>query len=64
VKEISITYDKAILEADRDINDEALWNILQQRYESRRLAELKRLGSMQVLQYLERQKMHQDTPSK
>jgi hypothetical protein len=64
VKDISITYDKAILEADRDINDEALWNILQQRYESRRLAELKRLGSMQVLQYLERQKMHQDTPSK
>lgn len=63
VKDISVTYDKAILEADRDINDEGLWNILQQRYESRRLAELKRLGSMQVLQYLERQKMHQDTPA-
>jgi hypothetical protein len=64
VKDVSITYDKAILEADRDINDEALWNILQQRYESRRLAELKRLGSQQVLQYLERQKMHQDTPTR
>jgi len=28
VKDISITYDKAILEAERDINDEALWGIL------------------------------------
>jgi hypothetical protein len=64
VKDVEITYDKAILEADRDINDEALWNILQQRYEARRLAELKRLGTMQVLQYLERQKMHVDTPTK
>jgi len=64
VKDVSITYDKAILEAERDINDEALWNILQQRYEARRLAELKRLGTMQVLQYLERQKMHVDTPTK
>jgi len=25
---------------------------------------LKRLGTMQVLQYLERQKMHVDTPTK
>ena len=64
VKDINITYDKAILEADRDINDEALWNILQQRYEGRRRAELKRLGTMQVLQYLERQKMHVDKPTK
>jgi hypothetical protein len=64
VKDVEITYDKAILEVDRDINDEALWNILQQRYEARRLAELKRLGTMQVLQYLERQKMHVDTPTK
>jgi hypothetical protein len=64
VKDITITYDKAILEAERDINDEALWGILQKRYEARRLAELKRLGTMQVLQYLERQKMHVDTPTK
>jgi hypothetical protein len=59
VKDISITYDKAVLESDRDINDEALWGILQQRYEARRLAELKRLGGMQVLQYLESLKMDQ-----
>jgi hypothetical protein len=58
IKDIKITYDKAILESERDMNDEAIWNILQRRYEARRLAELKRLGNIQVLRYLEKQKMH------
>ncbi len=61
VKDIKITYDKAIIETERDINDEVIWNILQQRYEARRMAELKRLGNLQVLQYLEKQKMHVET---
>ncbi|HTO21370.1 MAG TPA: flagellar filament outer layer protein FlaA, partial [Spirochaetia bacterium] len=58
-KDIKITYDKAILTTDRDINDEAIWGILQQRQEARRLAELKRLGNVQVLRFLEQQKMDQ-----
>jgi hypothetical protein len=58
IKDIKITYDKAIIETERDINDEVIWNILQARYEARRMAELKRLGNLQVLQYLEKQKMH------
>ncbi len=58
VKDIKITYDKAIIETERDINDEVIWNILQQRYEARRMAELKRLGNLQVLRFLEKQKMH------
>ena len=61
VKDIKITYDKAILDTQRDINDEAVWGILQARNETRRLAELKRLGNVQVLRYLEKQKM--DTTS-
>jgi hypothetical protein len=61
VKDIKITYDKAVLETERDMNDEAIWNILQKRYEARRLAELKRLGNIQVLRYLEKQKMHVET---
>jgi hypothetical protein len=64
VKDIKITYDKAIIEAERDINDESIWNILQQRYEARRMAELKRLGNIQVLRYLEKQKMHVEAPAK
>jgi hypothetical protein len=58
VKDIKITYDKAIIETERDINDEVIWNILQSRYEARRMAELKRLGNLQVLRFLEKQKMH------
>jgi len=58
-RDITITYDKAILQPTRDINDEAIWGILQQRQEARRLAELKRLGNVQVLRFLEQQKMDQ-----
>ncbi|MCX7038322.1 MAG: flagellar filament outer layer protein FlaA [Spirochaetes bacterium] len=58
LKDIKITYDKAIIESERDINDEVIWNILQSRYEARRMAELKRLGNLQVLRFLEKQKMH------
>jgi hypothetical protein len=57
VHDINITYDKANITTDRDINDEAIWGILQQRNEARRLAELKRLGNIQVLRFLEQQKM-------
>jgi hypothetical protein len=63
VHDIKITYDKAIIETQRDINDEAIWGILQQRNEARRLAELKRLGNVQVLRFLEQQKMDATKPA-
>jgi hypothetical protein len=56
-RDISITYDKANISTERDINDEQFWGILQQRNEARRLAEIKRLGNIQVLRFLEQQKM-------
>lgn len=56
-KDIKVTYDKAIISTQRDINDEAVWGILQQRNEARRLAEVKRLGNIQVLRFLEKEKM-------
>jgi hypothetical protein len=62
VKDIKITYDKAIIQTQRDINDEAIWGILQQRTEARRMAELKRLGNIQVLRFLEQQKMDATKP--
>jgi hypothetical protein len=61
IKDIKITYDKAIMDTARDINDEAIWGILQQRNEARRLAELKRLGNLQVMRFLEKQKMDATT---
>ncbi len=56
-KDIKITYDKALINTNRDINDEAVWGILQQRQEARRLAEVRRLGNIQVLRFLEKEKM-------
>jgi hypothetical protein len=58
IKDIKVTYDKAIMSVERDINDESIWGILQARNESKRLAELKRLGNLQVLRFLEKAKMH------
>jgi len=59
IKDIKVTYDKADLSTERDINDEAIWGLLKERMESRRLAELKRLGNLQVLRYVEKLKMDQ-----
>jgi nanoRNase/pAp phosphatase (c-di-AMP/oligoRNAs hydrolase) len=60
MKDIEITYDLALLETQRDINDEAIWGILTERYEARKRAELRRVGDMQVLRSLEKEKMHKE----
>lgn len=58
VKDIRVTYDKAVLDIERDIDDEQVWGILQERESNRRAAELRRLGNLQILRYLEEKKMH------
>lgn len=60
LKDISMVYDKAVLNLERDIDEEALWGIMNQREESRRTAEFAKLGNLQVLRYLESQKMHNE----
>lgn len=60
VKDITITYDRALLETARDINEEEVWGILKEREEARRTYEFSKLGNLQVLRYLESKKMHQD----
>jgi len=60
VKDIKVTYDKAVLDLETDVDDEAVWGILDQRESERRNAELERLGNLQVLRYLEAKKMHMD----
>jgi len=59
IKDIKITYDLAVLNTNRDITDENIWNILAKRQEDRQRAELKRLGNRQVLRFLETKKMYQ-----
>jgi hypothetical protein len=58
IKDISMTYDKALVDVQSDIDDEALWTILSDRESARRNAEYERLGNKQVLRFLESKKMH------
>lgn len=58
IKDITVIYDQAVrADIDKDVDDEAVWGILADREEARRNAELKRLGNLQVLRYLEGKKM-------
>lgn len=57
IHDVSMTYDKAVLSLQRDINDEAVWGILAAREQARQNAEFQKLGSLQVLRFLEQQKM-------
>ena len=56
IKDVRITFDRAVLDLERDINDEGVWGILEERERSRREAELSRVGSIQVLRFIESQK--------
>jgi hypothetical protein len=56
-RDVKIIYDKAVLDIDeRDINDERLWKIIQNREDAKKKWEMSRFGQQQVLRYLEDQK--------
>lgn len=57
LKDVQMVYDLAILELERDINDEAAWGILQTRRDAKRAAEIRRLGILQLLRRQEKTKM-------
>lgn len=59
IKDVKLTYDLAILPGVDDIDNEALWGILDARESSRRNAEWKKLGEIQVLRALEQRKLDQ-----
>jgi hypothetical protein len=61
-KDVTIIYDLAVLDADKDINDEAIWNIIQTREEKRKAFEMERFGQQQVLRYIEMQKQATELP--
>jgi hypothetical protein len=56
-KDVVMVYDLAILEQERDINDEEVWGILQDRRDAKRAAEMRRLGILQLLRRQEQIKM-------
>jgi len=60
IKDVKIAYDKAVAsEYELDVDDESIWHIIRDREEKRRMAEMKRLGNVQVLRYLEKKKMYE-----
>ncbi|RKX78972.1 MAG: flagellar protein [Spirochaetes bacterium] len=63
IKDISMTYDRALLDLEMDINHEEVWGILSEREASRRMAEFRKLGQLQVLRSLEQKKMHREEPA-
>jgi len=61
-KDVSIIYDVAVLDTDRDIDDEALWRIILDRETARKVWEMERFGQNQVLRYLEQQRQATELP--
>jgi hypothetical protein len=55
-KDVKVIYDKAVLDTDRDIDDEALWNIIKERETEKKIHEMEQFGYNQVLRYLDLQK--------
>jgi hypothetical protein len=55
-KDVKIIYDKAVLDTDRDIDDEGLWGIIRDRETAKKVFEMERFGQNQIIRYLEAQK--------
>ena len=60
-KDVKVIYDKAVLDAERDIEDESVWRIIQDRETARKVWEMERFGHLQVLRYLDTQKQATET---
>ena len=60
-RDVKLIYDKAVLDTDRDIDDEGLWGIIRVRETARANWEMSRFGQMQILRYVEQQKQATET---
>ena len=61
-KDVKVIYDLAVLDTERDIEDEGIWNIIYDRETARKVFEMERFGHNQVLRYLEQQKQATEVP--
>jgi len=61
-KDVRLIYDLAVLDTERDIDDEALWHIILDRETARKVWEMERFGQTQVLRYLESRKQANELP--
>jgi hypothetical protein len=56
-KDVKLIYDKAVLNSVRDFADEDLWGIQSQKENESKQLEVSRFGGIQVLRFLEQEKM-------
>ncbi len=59
-KDVKVIYDLAVLNADRDIDDEDLWHIVTDKEAARQNLEMSRFGNKQVNRYIEDRKMDKE----
>ncbi len=55
-KDVTILYDRAVLDLNADIDDESVWNIVARKEAERKLFESRRFGHEQVLRFLEKER--------
>ena len=58
-RDVRIIYDQAVLDMDRDIDDEAVWGIIHARETARKVWEMERFGHQQALRFLESERQAQ-----
>jgi hypothetical protein len=56
-KDVKLIYDLAVLKTERDFNDEDIWGIHTKKEMDRKKLEVNRFGGIQVLRFLEQEKM-------
>jgi hypothetical protein len=61
-RDVKVIYDKATLDTDKDIDDEAIWGINRTREDDKAKYEMQQFGQSQVLRYLESQKLATEPP--
>jgi len=61
-KDVTLIYDLAVLDTETDIDDEALWRIINTRETARKVWEMERFGQNQILRYIEQQKQATEPP--
>ena len=60
-KDVKLIFDRAVLDQDRDIDDERVWGIIRDRENARSTWEMERFGQIQVLRFLEAQRQATQT---
>jgi len=60
IRDVKVTYDKAVIERDEPIKHEEVWHLLRKKALEVKEIEIKKLGYKHILRFLEKLKMHKE----